>query len=98
MSGSASREDVLSRVRRLRGVSYEWREGEEHRGRTGRGRELGVIAQEVEAVFPELVTTGADGFKRVDYLGLIPVLIEAVKELDERLRKMEEGYYRDARE
>jgi Chaperone of endosialidase len=91
VSDSASREDVLSRVRRLRGVSYGWREGEEHRGRTGRERELGVIAQEVEAVFPELVSTGKDGYKRVDYVGLIPVLIEAVKELDERLRALEEG-------
>ena len=89
MSDSASGEGVLSRVRRLRGVSYEWREGEEHRGRTGAERELGVIAQEVEEVFPELVSTGSDGFKRVDYLGLIPVLIEAVKELDERLRAVE---------
>ena len=45
-----------------------------------------MIAQEVEAVFPELVSRPvADGYKRVDYLGLIPVLIESVKELDARL-------------
>lgn len=76
-------------MRRLRGVSYEFKEGEEGRGRTGGKRELGVIAQEVEAVFPELVGTARDGYKRVDYLGLIPVLIEAVKELDERLAALE---------
>jgi hypothetical protein len=51
---------------------------------------MGVIAQDVEAVFPELVTTGADGHKRVAYTGLIGPLIEAVKELDERLRAVEE--------
>ena len=89
MSETPARESVLERVRQLRGVSYEWREGEEHRGRTGGPRELGVLAQEVEAVFPELVATGRDGYKRVDYLGLIPVLIEAVKELDERLAELE---------
>ncbi len=50
---------------------------------------VGVIAQDVEAAFPELVTTGPDGIKRVDYLGLIGPLIEAVKELDARLREVE---------
>lgn len=42
---------------------------------------LGVIAQEVETVFPEAVTTKPDGYKAVDYPALVPVLIEAVKEL-----------------
>jgi hypothetical protein len=41
--------------------------------------QIGVIAQEVEQVFPEAVTTGADGVKRVNYSGLIGPLIEAVK-------------------
>lgn len=80
---------MVARVRRLRGVSYAWREGEERRGRTGGEREVGVIAQDVETVFPELVDTAPDGYKRVDYLGLVPVLIEALKELDERLLAVE---------
>jgi len=48
-----------------------------------------VIAQEVEPVFPELVATGPEGLKKVDYLGFIAVLIEAVKELDERVDELE---------
>ena len=56
---------------------------------------IGVIAQEVEAVFPELVTTGADGIKRVDYAGLVGPLIEAVKELDARVRALEERLERE---
>lgn len=51
---------------------------------------MGVIAQEVERVFPELVTTDEHGRKRVDYIGLVAPLIEAVKELDERVRALEE--------
>jgi hypothetical protein len=56
---------------------------------------MGVIAQEVEAVFPELVTTDQQGLKRVNYLGLIAPLIEAVKELDDRVRALESGSDRE---
>ncbi len=45
-------------------------------------RSIGVIAQEIEAVFPELVvTSGQEGYKAVEYAKLTSVLIEAVKEL-----------------
>ncbi|MDQ3587528.1 MAG: tail fiber domain-containing protein [Actinomycetota bacterium] len=84
------RESVVERVRRINGVSYEWQPGMEGLGKRGDGaRELGVIAQEVERSFPEAVVTGADGLKKVDYLGLVAVLVEAVKELDERVRRLE---------
>jgi Chaperone of endosialidase len=43
---------------------------------------VGVLAQEVEAVLPEAVTTGADGYKSVSYCELIPLVIEALKEED----------------
>ncbi len=86
---ASAADSVLSRLQRLRGISYEWKDGEERRGRTGAKRELGVIAQEVEPVFPELVATDPEGLKKVDYLGFIAVLIEAVKELDERVGELE---------
>ena len=44
------------------------------------GTNVGVLAQEVEAVLPEAVTTGEGGFKEVRYLNLIPLLVEAIKE------------------
>jgi hypothetical protein len=44
------------------------------------GKQIGVIAQNVEQVLPELVQTDADGIKSVDYIKMIPVLIEAIKE------------------
>ena len=53
------------------------------------GRELGVLAQEIEAVFPDAVVSDAGGLKQVDYAGLVAVLIEAVKELDARVRNLE---------
>jgi hypothetical protein len=45
--------------------------------------QVGVLAQDVEAVLPEAVTTDADGYKTVRYDNLIPLLIEAVKEQDQ---------------
>lgn len=76
----------MALVRRLRGVSFEWREN----AVSGHaGADLGVIAQEVEEVFPELVRTSPDGYKTVNYLGLIAPLIEALKELDARVEALE---------
>ncbi|MEQ1717851.1 MAG: tail fiber domain-containing protein, partial [Hyphomicrobium sp.] len=58
---------------KLRGVHFKWKKD----GVPA----YGVIAQEVEAVMPDAVTTNSDGTKAVDYDQLIPVLIEAVKAL-----------------
>lgn len=82
------RDAAVSRIRRLRGVTWRWRDGVP--ADVEETPAVGVIAQEVEAVFPELVRVDARGFKTVNYGGLIAPLIEAVKELDERLRSVEE--------
>ena len=52
-----------------------------NKGESSANREVGVIAQDVEKVLPELVSTNEQGYKSVDYTKLTPVLIEAVKEL-----------------
>lgn len=63
---------VLERLARLQAVEFRWKES---------GTEdMGLIAQEVEAVFPELVTE-RDGVKSVNYSGLTAVLLQAVSEL-----------------
>ena len=46
----------------------------------GETRSIGVIAQDVEKVFPEIVKDNKDGLKAVNYSALIPVLIEAIKD------------------
>lgn len=80
-------DEALKGLRAVRGVSWRWRD-DNPAGLTG--TDAGVIAQEVEAVFPELVSTDERGFKTVSYGGLVAVLIEAVKELDARLQRLEE--------
>lgn len=82
------RESALYRIRRIRGVRWRWKDEAPEEARALPG--MGVIAQEVEAVFPELVVDDPRGFKTVYYPGLIAPLIEAVKELDDRLMRIEE--------
>jgi hypothetical protein len=80
---------VLPKLDKVRGVSFEWNQLYESLGRSTGHREIGVIAQEVEAVFPELVTTWGDNeYKAVDYGRLTGVLIEAIKELNQANRTL----------
>ena len=79
---------ATQRIAALRGVTWEWRDEAPEEAKKHPG--MGVVAQEVEKVFPTLVSTDEHGHKRVDYTGLIAPLIEAVKELDARVRALEE--------
>jgi ribonuclease PH len=72
-------ENPLETVNSLRGVSYDM---------FGKHK-VGVIAQEVEAVVPEVVHTNDDGYKSVSYGNLVGVLIEAVKEQQKTIRALE---------
>ncbi|MGT2508200.1 tail fiber domain-containing protein [Cupriavidus basilensis] len=78
-------EQALSKVERMRGVSYVRNDLEDRR------RFVGVIAQEMRSVLPEAVQEGSDGYLAVDYGALSPVLIEALKELAARVRQLEEA-------
>jgi hypothetical protein len=71
-------EDSLNKVLQLNGVSFDWKETQQP--------SVGVIAQELEKVFPELVKTGEN--KSVNYNGLIGVLIEAVKEQQKQIEEL----------
>lgn len=49
---------------------------------------LGFLAQDVQVLFPELVEEDNEGYKYVDYVGLIPVLVESVKEQQEQIDEL----------
>jgi hypothetical protein len=72
-------ESALDKVNKLSGVSFDWNAESGHTG-----KDYGVIAQEVEAVLPEIVVTRDNGYKAVSYDKLIPLLIEAIKELSNK--------------
>lgn len=72
----------LAMVNRLRGVRYNWIDESKPENK------IGFIAQEVEKVLPELVTTKADGFKAINYAEMTAVLVEAVKELSQQIEDL----------
>lgn len=74
--------DALEKLAKIRGVAFDWNETYDSLGRSTGHREIGVIAQEVEEQFPELVTKWGDKeYRAVDYGRLAAVLIEAIKTL-----------------
>lgn len=81
-------ENATETVKALRGVSYDWSKG----SRKGKS-EIGLIAQEVEQVLPDLVhekeMMNGDVIKTVDYCKIIGLLIESNKQLSERIDNLE---------
>lgn len=78
-------QNSLHKIIQLNGYQYNWQDANR-----GSALQSGVLAQEVEKQMPELVVTDAEGDKAVNYNGLIPYLIESVKELkkeNEELKK-----------
>ena len=72
---------ALNQLTALQPVHFYWRAAEFPDRHFGETQAYGLIAQDVERIFPELVVTGEDGFKQVDYSKLPLLTIQAVKEL-----------------
>lgn len=66
--------NALQKVLGLQGVTYTWKDTTK-----GKDTQIGLIAQEVEAIFPEVVTTDDQGYKSLDYGKIVAPLIEAIK-------------------
>lgn len=81
---------ALEVLQRINGVSFEWNALSESHGGTPGKQDIGVVADNVEDVLPELVYTDNEGYKSVAYSKLVPVLIEAVKELDTKTERIEQ--------
>jgi hypothetical protein len=73
--------NVLGKLDKLRAIVFSWNGLPESQDHCAEHKEIGVIAQEVEAVFPELVSTWEGRYKAVEYGRFSAVLLEAVKEL-----------------
>ena len=79
-------DDPLAKVLSLGGYTFDWNENTNNEG-----TETGVIAQEVEALgLPGIVTTRDNGYKAVRYEKLVPLLIEAIKELSDKVDSLEQ--------
>jgi hypothetical protein len=78
----------LDKVLQLQGVQYKWKQDDYPEMNFPDGEQIGLIAQDVEKVIPEVVNDGADGYKSIDYAKLVSVLIESVKEQQEQIEKL----------
>ena len=77
---------TLEKTLSLRPVIYDWKDAALAKSQ---GKQIGLIAQEVEELFPELVKTDAKGLKSLDYSRLSVVLIQAFKEQQEIVVKQQ---------
>ncbi len=71
----------LDNILKLRGVGYDFRTDQFPEKRFSEKRQIGLLAQEVEKVFPEVVNTDIQGYKSVSYQALIAPVVDAIKEL-----------------
>jgi hypothetical protein len=79
-------ENSLSKIESISGNTYDWNE------KSGKeGHDVGVIAQEVLEILPEAVTTRDNGYLAVDYQKIVPLLVEAVKELSSKVDNLEQN-------
>jgi hypothetical protein len=77
-------ENAIEKIRMISGNTYDWKSDmKEFHG--FEGNDVGVIAQEIEAVLPQLVTTRETGYKAVKYDKLVALLIEGIKEQQQNI-------------
>ena len=77
----------LEKVGQLKGYEFDWNDKQ----RVYSGHDVGVIAQEVEKVVPEIVETREhDGYKAVKYEKLVPLLINAINDLKAEIEELKD--------
>jgi hypothetical protein len=77
----------ISKIEAIGGYTFDWKP--EHKDLHGfEGHDVGVIAQEIEVIMPEVVTTRDSGYKAVKYEKLVPLLIEAIKDLQKQVDEL----------
>ena len=89
-------ESAIFKVQQIRGVEFDWNEKSTELQQE-KGHDVGLIAQEVEKVLPEVVQIREDGIKAIAYEKVVPLLVEAIKEqqtfiedLSNRIKTLEE--------
>ncbi len=83
-------ENVLDKLSGVRGVRFNWNTLAKETYPSDDDLQLGVVAQEIEAVFPELISTDHNGYKTVDYVKLTPILLQAIREQQKQIEALQE--------
>jgi len=80
--------NAIEKIEQIGGYTFDWKKDKKNiHGFSG--HDVGVIAQEIEAVLPEVVVTRENGYKAVRYEKIIPLLIEAIKEQQNKINELE---------
>lgn len=93
--------DSLNKIMKIRGVSYNWNTEKYPDMGFDEKTQIGFIAQELEKVLPELVTTDSEGYKSVDYQKMTAILAEGMQEQQEQIdtiKKENEKLQKDVQE
>ena len=87
-------DNALHKINKINGVEFDWIDGKDKHGNSvhsNTGHDVGVIAQEIEEVLPEVVTTRDNGYKAVKYEKIVPLLIQAIKEQQKQIEELRNG-------
>ena len=77
---------MIDKIKQISGVEFDWIPNEEYH--SYKGHDVGVIAQEIEKVLPEVVTTRDNGYKAVKYDKIVSLLIEAIKDQQQQIDEL----------
>ena len=80
-------QDPLDKVGQISGYEFDWNEKSPEWAQE-RGHDIGVVAQEIQKVHPEIVIERTNGYLGVDYKRIIPLLIESIKELKQEVEDL----------
>lgn len=83
-------QESLEKVLQMQGVSYQMKADEFPTAHFDTATQVGLIAQDIEKIVPEVVTEGPTGYKAIDYAKLVPLLIESIKAQQAMLQKQQE--------
>jgi hypothetical protein len=78
--------NALDKIKQIGGYEFDWNNNQ----KIYKGHDIGVIAQEIEKVLPELVALRKDGYKAVKYEKLVALLIEGIKELKQEVDQLKQ--------
>ena len=79
--------EPLYKLSKVGGYTFDWNDKQD----TFEGSDVGVIAQEIEEILPEVVMTRGTGYKAVKYEKIVPLLIESIKELKQKVENIEKN-------
>ncbi|HAS40262.1 MAG TPA: hypothetical protein DCS93_07275 [Microscillaceae bacterium] len=79
----------VDKLYQLQGTKYQFRTEEFKERGFAEGNYLGFLAQEVQALYPELVSEDEEGYLSINYVGLIPIIVEANKQQQKRIEALE---------